>query len=73
MATIVNTTAPAQTDNNSGFLLGVILLIGLVIALFYYGGPLIRGLGRSANNATSAPSVTVPDQIDVNVNQNPTP
>lgn len=44
------------------FLLGLIALVVLLYILFMYGLPLLR-------NATSAPQINVPEQVDVNVNQ----
>lgn len=63
MATVVNTTQPARSESGMSYLLPAILLIALVLGLLYYGGALARGLSRS-----TSPSVTVPEQIDVNVN-----
>ena len=62
MATIVQ--QPASTDSGSGmgFLLGIVLLILFVIGLLYYGLPAIQ-------SRTSAPTIQVPEQVDVNVNQ----
>lgn len=69
MATIVN-NPPAQQpvqreSNGNGFLLGVILLILAAIAFFYYGLPYV------SNNIGGGTQVAVPEQIDVNVNQQP--
>lgn len=66
MATIVNTPAPVQQEssNGMGFLLGIVLLFILGVLFLVYGLPAIS---RSVRN--TAPSVTVPEQIDVNVNQ----
>ncbi len=66
MATIVNTpSGGGTTDSGSGmgFFLGMLVLLLIVILFFVYGLPAIRaGIG------SSAPRVSVPDQIDVNVN-----
>lgn len=65
MAKFVNVAAPQdQASNSMGFLLGVIMLIVFILALFYFGLPLLR-------SATRAPQVNIPDKVDVNVNQNP--
>lgn len=64
MATIINT--PAQSDssgNGMGFLLGIIVLILFVLGLFYYGLPVLRNLGQGGVN------VTLPEKVDVNVQQ----
>jgi hypothetical protein len=64
MATVVNNPQPAPSaDNGNGFLLGVIILLIAVLAFFYYGLPVITsGFGGGTQ-------VTVPEQIDVNVQQ----
>ncbi len=70
MATIVNNPAPAsapvyeRTDNGLGTVLGLILLVVLLAALFFYGLPAIGSAFRGASN----PTVNVPGKIDVNVN-----
>jgi predicted metalloprotease len=65
MATIVNTSTPSDSGSNSGNglmnLVGIIILLLVVVLFFYYGIPALR-------SATRGPSVTVPDQIDVNIN-----
>ncbi len=72
MATIIN-NPPAENANTtgnsnsgSGFLVGVILLIIAAIVFFYYGLPYLN-----AGMGAATPQVTVPDQVDVNVNQQP--
>lgn len=64
MATIVN-TPPAAESNSSGvgFVIGTLILLFAVFIFFYYGLPAMR---NAASDNT--PSVSVPDQIDVNVN-----
>ncbi|MGI8419152.1 MAG: hypothetical protein ACR2LN_00750 [Candidatus Levyibacteriota bacterium] len=69
MATIINNPQPIQPvqqpGNNGGsnFLLGVILIIIVLTAVFYYGLPYLR------SGISSAPQVNVPSQINVNVKQ----
>lgn len=65
MATIVNTPSAPATDSNSGigFMIGAVVLLLALFMFFYYGVPALRHATSS-----SAPSVTVPDKIDVNVN-----
>ena len=72
MTTIVNSPAPAPTQNSggSGFLIGVIILVGFVGLLLYFGIPAIRRMGPVQVNVP-APEIVVPDKIDVNVNQTP--
>ena len=66
MATVVNTTPSNGGEGNGfGLLAAVILLIAFVFLLFYFGIP---ALNAARNSGGNAPTVTVPDQIDVNVN-----
>ncbi len=62
MVVVNNTTPPSNSGNGMGFLMGVILLIIFGFLLLSYGLPALR-------NATSAPQINVPGEIDVNVNQ----
>ena len=63
MATIVNTPSSGTSEgNNSGFLLGVILLAVLLFMFFYFGLPLLRG-GWASGGA----QVNVPGHVNVNV------
>lgn len=68
MATIINTPAATHEHyvedrprSGSGALLSGLLVVLVIIALLYFLGPLVRGV-------TSAPSINVPKQVDVNVN-----
>ncbi|HEX7017894.1 MAG TPA: hypothetical protein VF209_03245 [Patescibacteria group bacterium] len=66
MATVVNTT-PAGIERESygiSWVIGLLLLLLVVFVLFAYGLPALR-------SATTSPAVTVPERVDVNVNQNP--
>jgi hypothetical protein len=62
MAIVVNNPDRTTSDSGMGFLLGIILLVVLAFALFYYGLPAIRG-------AATGPQINVPGKVDVNVNQ----
>lgn len=66
MATVVNNPAPTEQNSGNSFLVGIILLIVFVFALFYFGIPM---LNRAAPQQ-EAPSaeIQVPEQVDVNVN-----
>lgn len=65
MATIVNTPPAPESNasNGMGFLIGVLVLILAGFLFFYYALPAMR----NAATTTTAPSVSVPDEIDVNV------
>ena len=60
MATVVNNPPVVERDRGNGFLVGVILLIVLAVLFFYYGLPAIQ--------TAATPQVSVPEQVDVNVN-----
>lgn len=62
MATIVNTPATTDSGNGTGFFLGIVLFIAVIFMLVYFGLPLLQNA-----NVGTAPSVTVPGKIDVNV------
>jgi hypothetical protein len=55
-------------NNSMGFLIGIILLIAVLLMFFYYGSALFR---QSAPATPSGAGIQVPEQIDVNVNQQP--
>ncbi len=61
MTTVVNTPAPAENTGGSGFFIGVLLLIGFVSILLYFGIPAIQRMGPVQVN------VPMPNKIDVNV------
>lgn len=65
MATVVN-TSPSGTSEGSGvgLLAAVLLLIAFVVVLLYFGLPAINA---ARNSGGSAPAVSVPEQVDVNV------
>jgi len=65
MATIVNNPPAAESGNNMGTIFGIILLLILAFVLIFYGIPYFTNATQS-----TAPTVSVPDKIDVNV-QNP--
>jgi hypothetical protein len=61
LATVINNPAATTDDaNNTGVIFAVLLLLALVFALVYWGVP-------NARNVFS-PNLTVPRNVDVNVN-----
>ena len=68
MTTIVNNPAPAENSGGNVFLIGVIILIGFVALLLYFGIPAIRRMGPIQLDIP-APKVVIPDKINVNVNE----
>lgn len=60
MATIVNTPANDSGGNGMGFMGGMLVLLVLVVLFFVYGLPMLR--------QSASPTISVPEQIDVNVN-----
>jgi hypothetical protein len=66
MAVVVNNPGTTSDSGSGvGFILGAILLIALMIALFYYGLPYVRGSFGGGGGT----QINVPDKVDVNVNQ----
>jgi TRAP-type mannitol/chloroaromatic compound transport system permease small subunit len=63
MTTIVNSPTPTNESGGSSFLIGVIILIGFVLLLLYYGIPAIKNIG------VQTPQVNIPNKIDINVKQ----
>lgn len=69
--------APVDTSGGMGNAFAIILLVIVVFLLLFYGLPALRGGG--GGNSTPAPDesttiqegtdINVPDQIDVNINQ----
>lgn len=68
MTTVVNNPAPQTNSNGSGFLIGIIILVGFVVVLLYYGIPAIKNMGPLQLNLP-ATKIVVPNKIDVNVEQ----
>ena len=68
MTTVVNNPAPTADTGGSGFLIGVIILIGFIAVLLYFGIPALRRMGPIQLNIQT-PKVVVPDKINVNVEQ----
>jgi hypothetical protein len=66
MATVVNNPAPSSGGNS--FLIGVLVLVGLVAVLLYFGIPALERNNPTEINVP-APEVNVPEQMDINVNQ----
>lgn len=71
MTTIVNNPTPSSDgggNNSFGFLLGVIVLVGFVAALLYFGIPALQRMGPVQINVP-ATEIVLPDTVDVNVQQ----
>lgn len=66
MATIVNTPATRESDGGMGFLLGVIALIVFAVLFIYYLLPALQN-----GFSSSTPSINVPKDVNVNINQQP--
>lgn len=77
MTTIVNNPAPVVTPESngkgSGFLIGVLVLIGFLAIALYFGIPALKNMGPVQVNVptpeinVAAPQVVVPNEVDVNV------
>ena len=68
MTTIVNNPAPVESTGGNTLLIGVVVLIGFVMVLLYFGIPVIRKMGPVQVNLP-ATQVVVPGKIDVNMTQ----
>lgn len=68
MTTVVNNPAPTTDSGGNGFLIGIIIFIGFIAILLYFGIPAIRRMGPIQLNMP-ATKVVIPDKINVNVNQ----
>ncbi|MDO8610457.1 MAG: hypothetical protein Q7R95_07960 [bacterium] len=68
MTTIVNSPTPATDSGGNSFLIGIIILIGFVGILLYFGIPALRRMGP-IQLGIPAPQINVPGKIDVNVQQ----
>ncbi len=68
MTTIVNNPTPTTNSGGIGFLLGVIIIVGFVGILLYFGIPAIKRMGSIHVNIP-APQVVMPDKINVNIQQ----
>lgn len=70
MSTVVNTpapvAAPAVNTGGNSFFIGVVLLIGFVSILLYFGIPALKRMGPIQINIP-ATQVNMPDKVDVNV------
>jgi Na+-transporting methylmalonyl-CoA/oxaloacetate decarboxylase gamma subunit len=58
MVTVVNTPPTGNNDSGSGWLVGVVLLVLLVLVVLFWGGPVLRRIGSQADNSPS---------VDVNI------
>lgn len=67
MAKTVIVNPSGNNDSGIGFFLGIVLLIAFVLVLLYYGIPYVRNVV----NQDSGTQINVPEQIDVNVYQDP--
>lgn len=70
MTTVINTpasaAAPAESTGGSSFLIGIVILVGFVLLLLYFGIPALRRMGPVQVNVP-VPQVNMPNKIDVNV------
>lgn len=66
MTTIVN-TPPATDSSGNGFVIGAVVIVGLVILFIFAGLPAIRQMKPAQVNVPT--QVVVPDKVDVTVDQ----
>ena len=63
MATVINNPGTTDSGNNSGLIIGIVLLLLVVVGLVLFGVPYFRG-GRVGSNSGSG---TTPTTIENNV------
>jgi len=68
MTTVINSPAPAKESGGMTFLIGIIVLIGFIAVLVYFGVHAITNMGQPQINIP-APQIVMPNKIDVNVQQ----
>jgi hypothetical protein len=64
MTTVVNSPAPSDSGNGTGAILAVAVILVLGFLFVLYALPMMRRA-----STTTAPQVSVPDKIQVDVNQ----
>ena len=65
MTTIVNNPPPPkESDSGLGIIIGVIIIAVASYTFVVFGIPALR-----RNIQTQAPEITIPDKIEVNINQ----
>ena len=60
MTTIVN-TPPSNESGGFGMIMGILGLVLLIVFFFYWGLPVLKGIGT--------PQINVPSSVDVNIKQ----
>lgn len=66
MPTIINNPPPQNSDGGgTGFLMGILVLVAVLIVLGAVGLPVLR----SYTTRSTSPQINVPGQIDVNLKQ----
>lgn len=71
MATVVNTPTTSEGGNAVSFLMGLLILAVLLVLFFYMVLPAMRGMGTGIDTGSDGMNLSVPEQVDVNVNQQP--
>ena len=61
MTTVVNNPGSSDSGSGMGMIVGILVLLAVVFLFIFYGLPALR--------QPSTPSISVPDQLDVNINQ----
>lgn len=68
MTTVVNNPAPESDRGGTNFLVGIILLLGMVMIFVFFGLPMLRQLGPVKVSMPET-KIVMPEKIDVNVTQ----
>lgn len=68
MTTVVNNPAPVSENGGNSFLIGIVVLIGFVVVLIYFGIPAMRRM-QPSQPVAPAQQIVIPDKINIDVNQ----
>ncbi len=68
MTTVVNNPSQENDHVGTNFLIGFILLLGMVMVFIFFGLPMLRQIGP-AQITLPETKIVIPEKIDVNVTQ----
>jgi flagellar basal body-associated protein FliL len=70
MTTIINQPPSEQHESSStGMIVGIVILVIVVVLVLFFGLPALRRTEAPAEQKAPAPEITIPDKIDVNIQQ----
>lgn len=68
MTTVVNNPSPESDRGGANFLIGIILILGMVMIFVFFGLPMLRQIGP-AQITLPETKIVMPEKVDVNVTQ----